>query len=295
MPAGAEPIQAINISAQLAGDKAEVIVSVFRGRRFGEINEQVSRLLLAEGETASVTDLKKYGFKPITVKMLAVETSVANVPVVSNPSGSLKAFVSPAVSTVPSFEVRFANLSSKNIAAIAWHTEAGGWKLMSGLPQGKHGDALIMSGDEYEMSVKVGGIREPSDYVTFAIDAVIYSDGTFVGEDKEAAMFLSFTEGRKRALSAVIPILESATSDKERINLVGLIARIDSIGHGGETKNGRPATADGIAFEGVIREVVGDLRGLDATKANAELRKDFLGLTLFYKEWQDKLSDQNAR
>ncbi len=298
-PADEEPAQVVNFSAKLIGDNAEVIISVFKGKRFGEKTEPVATLLLSEGESETVSGLSKYGYLPLTVKLAGVATTTVNVPLVTNPAQSLRAVVSPTVSTLPEFKVKLTNESSKAVLALGWHTEAGGRMLLSSVPQGRHGKPLMDANGEYEAVISAVNPNPLVNNITLAIEWVIYEDRTVEGDERRAATFFSFMEGRKNALSRLLPILRTASeAGSQRLDVVGLIRRVDSVFHGGETITsgsgvGRPATPVGIAFEGVVKELLDALRKLDAAsvgKTDADIQVTLRELTSFYEEWLGRLS-----
>lgn len=294
LPSGEQRIQVINIEAKLIDEKSEVTVTVFKGKRFGEINELVVKVMLSEGESVEVPELKKYGYHPITLKMVLIGTTTSNVPLVSNPAKSLKIFVNPTVSTAPSFNVKVVNESSNSVLAIAWHTEAGGRRLLSSMPRGRHGESLINANGEYVVNIKNNNTNPSIEYTSLVIDAVIYEDGTVDGDYNKAATFFAFIEGEKKALSKIIPLLQSAIqTHSQKLDISSLITRIDAITEGTEDKDGQPTSAVGVSFASIIKDLVVAVRKLDsnsADKSDAGIRNDLMELLRFYEEWQNKLS-----
>lgn len=293
MPSGGDPVQAMDFRARLVGDKAEMTISLFSGKRFGENVEIIARVSISDGQTIEVTDLKKFGYEPITVKMLATSMAVADVPLVTNPAPQLRTTVSNIVATLPTFSVNFLNDSPKEILAFSWHTETDGRRLMSGLSQGRYGNALIDSGGTYEIKIKSNKRETDLNPVIMIIGAVIYRDGSIDGDPKAATSFLAFTEGRKKALEQIVPLLQKAAEKGPgRADIVSLIAKIDGLTDGGPRNNGRPSTPLGIAFAGIVTETVGLLREADRDftgKTDAELGTSLIKLAKFYSDWQTRM------
>jgi hypothetical protein len=288
LPPGEERVQAVSVYAKLVGEKAEVSVSVFRGKRFGETKDQIASFVLAEGESAKVSELARFGIEPCLIRMIRVEPSIANVPLIVNPVASLVAVVVPIVSTLPTFRLRLTNNSEKAILAMVWHTEARGKRLMSSLPQGKLGRALIGPNAEYQLTVDYDNPDPTAVNMSFIIEAVIYEDGSFEGDSAAASHFLEFVEGRKKALSEILPILRSEANTAAP-DLAALITRIDAAG---EARSSRKTRED-IAFSGVLSDVLAALRALGAASPQATgtdgVRQALLGLTTAYSEWFDRL------
>lgn len=294
LPTGEDSVQVVNISAKLIETEAEVVVSVFKGKRFGEIVEVVARLTLSSGESAEVSELKKYGFQPIRIKMMTIGTITANVPLVSSPAPTLEVFVNPAVSTIPAFEVKLLNESGKSVIAIAWHTEGGGRRLLSSMPRGRYGEPLIKHGGEYVTRIRDSNLNPSLARTSLVIDTVIYDDGTFDGNPQNAATLLAFFEGERKALSKVVPLLrEVGQADSQKLNLLGLITRIDAVTGDIEDKNGQSTSAVRVSFDHIIQDLVDAVRKLDsnsAGKSDAVIRNDLMEVLRFYEEWLKKLS-----
>lgn len=293
LPSTGDPVQAMDFKARLVGDKAEVMISLFTGKRFGENVEVIARIAISEGETIEVSDLKKFGFEPVAIKMLVTPTAVADVPLVTNPAPLLRTTVNSIVATIPTLSVKFENGSPKAIMAFEWHTETDGRRLMSGVAQGKYGNALIVPGGLYEMNLKTNTRDTDHNPVTMVIGAVIYEDGSIDGSPQAAVAFLAYTEGRKRALEQLVPLLlKTAETKSGRPDMLELIAKVDLLTDGGPKVNGRPASPVGIAFAGIITEALGRLRQLNSEsvgKSDAEAISSMTELANFYRAWQVKM------
>ncbi len=291
-----EASQVLDFKANLIGDQGELVISLFRGKRFGEIIEKIARILISEGDTVVVSEMAKFGFEPITVKLLRKTTTVANVPLVSNPASLLRTTVIPIVSTLPKFYIKFHNETGKDIMAFDWHTEAGGRRLMTGLAQGKYGHVLIESSSSYEMNINARQNKGDTDLIKMVISAVIFKDGTVEGSTQAAETYFSFTEGRKKALDSLVPLLESASvGNSQRPDLAGLIARVDSLTDDFPKIDGNIYTTVGIAFESVITEAMQNLRKIDSEsvgKPDSEKMAKLNEVAKFFREWQSRMAKQ---
>ena len=292
LPSTGDPVQAMDFRARLVGDKAELTISLFTGKRFGANVETVVSITITEGQTMEVPELKKYGFEPVMVKMLSTPTSVADVPLVNNPAPQLRTTVANIVATLPTFNIKFLNGSPKDIMAFEWHTETGGRPLLSSIAQGRYGNVLIEANGSYEMNIPASKRETDLGSVIMVIGAVIYRDGTIEGSPKSAASFLAFTEGRKKAVEEITALLEKAVEKKAgRADLASLISRVDSLDDSLPKANGRPTSAAGIAFAAVVTEAVGFLRRADkdfAGKSDDDLASALADLTRFYAEWRTR-------
>lgn len=283
-PPTGDPIQALDFKAQLVGDKCELIISTLSGKRFGENVEPIARVSIADGDTVVVSELMKFGFDPVTVRLRSILTAVADVPFVTNPASGLRTEVSNIVATLPTFKIKFMNDSGKDIMAFDWYTEAGGKKLRSAIAQGRFGKALIEANGSYEMNINANRRDGDPNPVTMVIVSVVYRDGSVDGDRNSASTFLAFTEGRKKALEQIVPILQKeAEKTSGRTDLVSVKSKIDAL-----TDGVSPSTAAGIAFEGTITELLDSLRKIDIQaggKSDSELGSAFREITTSYREW----------
>jgi hypothetical protein len=293
MPSTGDPVQALEFKARLVGDKCELTISQFSGKRFGANIDILARVVVVEGETFVVSELKKYGFEPVTVKMVTTPIAVGDVPIVSNPSPRLRTTVNSVVATLPAFSIKFQNDSPKDVMAIEWHTETSGRILLSSISQGKYGKALIEANGSFERIIRTQKRETDLNPVTMAIGAVIYRDGSIDGDPKAASSFLAFTEGRNMALDKIVPLFDKAIEIRAGLgDLASLISDVDSLNDGSPRVNGRPSTARGIAFNDVVTEAVGFLRRAEvdfAGKSDAEFAAALNDLAKFYREWQTRM------
>ncbi len=309
LPEGALPIQAVNFQAKLVGDKAEVRVSVFSGKRFRENDILIATHTIGEGETTIITELAKYGVAPVRIKMFNVQPVIANVPVVINKSQSIRTEISPSVSTLPSFFARLTNTSSKHIAAIVWNTRLGEKKLVSAIPQAPYSKPLILPNGVFEMTVPADNPDGSLHNITLTIEAVIFDDGSFEGDAQSAADFRSYVYGRRDALTKILKVLRTYVSAAPaRPNIAELIDKIDAQKPGitdeslsaflneyPDASNFKPSI-DGrlrAASDTVNNEVIGVLRNLKTAavgRADDDLNQKLSAYVEHLQEWLERLS-----
>lgn len=289
---GADVIQAIKFLAQLAGDKAEITIFALKGKRFGEITEPIGSYTIGLGESVNVGEMKRFGFEPFTLKLTAADPMMAYMPNVDNPSRSLWVSVSPVESALPAFGLKFRNDTSKAILAIAFHSEAKGRPILSGMPQGQYGKPLMAPGGEYDTVMKTNG----HDDIRVVVDAVIYEDSSIEGDEAKGATFLAYRQGRKAALKKLMSILRTASYSNGKLELAALIGRIDSEAtvpqNNANRVPGSLASQERVAFEGVVKEMLVALRKLGSMDdlSPAEVQRMFEEFVQFNQDWLDRLS-----
>lgn len=255
LPANGQlPVRAVKITSRYENESAfRVNVSVFTGERLHEKEEFVATFLLRENETIVVKELKAFGVEPFEIAVVRLMPAAANLPTVENKTDSLPVIgIEPNYSTLPSFKVRIQNLSNKSVSAFTQEVQIAGRRMLSSMPQGREGRALIAPGAVYELiltgasrTIKTADGEKPEaqSNQTFVIRAVVFEDGTFEGDAIEAARFRGFTLGRKLQLEQIIERFNKALQGKENL-LEQISAEISSL-------NVKP---DQAAFDGLLKE-----------------------------------------
>jgi hypothetical protein len=318
-PADALPVRAVNFLTRLEGNAVKVNVSVFTGHRFHEKEEFVADYLIGENEKIEVKELSRFGVEPFEISVVRVTPSVAALPSVVNKTASLEvASIEPNYSTLPSYKIKFLNNSSKAVSAFAFRTLSGDRPGISSMPHKLGGEPLINPGDTYERTLpstfrpeKTADekIAITNQNETFIIAAVIFEDGTYEGEIKEAALFLAFTFGRKSQLKQIVPLLQKASeSDFKNGELSRQISNLsiaaDEITSNEFLKRFPPLTdREKSGFRGAVegasqhvkKIVLEDLRVFEANqkKFEAGATQDRLKATKEkYQNWLARLSNQ---
>jgi hypothetical protein len=155
LPAGAKATQAVNFEARLVDGKGQLKISVFSGSRFREFVDLIATYSLNEGESATVTELAKYGFEPLPIRMRAVDAAIGNVPAVSTTSQSLQISVAPLAATLPAFSVRIENRSNKAVMGFSWSTSKGGKTEQTAFPRTLDGGRLMAPGQAFEREIRL--------------------------------------------------------------------------------------------------------------------------------------------
>lgn len=309
LPEGAEPIQVVNFQVQLVGEKAELKVSVFSGSRFREKDDLIATYALTVGEFVIVKELAKYGVVPPKIRLVVVEPTIADVPLVVNETRSLTIEAAPAIGTLAIFVSKATNNSKKPVVEFAWHTMSGLKKLGAGIENDRYARPIILPGGFYEHRVGADGRETTAGTFSFSVDAVLFADGSYEGDLKAAANIKAAWYGKRDSLSRIIPILKAAVdAARARPNPPDLIARIQSDKREVlfETleafsrefpKDGNfPTQADPRFKAGrqiVLNEVIGGLRNLEKAslgRTDEEVNKALGTLTKYFEEWLDRIS-----
>ncbi|HVF46965.1 MAG TPA: hypothetical protein VNA17_05305 [Pyrinomonadaceae bacterium] len=284
LPEGQEPIHVIDINAILLDGKADVIVSTYSGKRFREKVNEISRHQMVEGDSVTISEVKRFGYEPLTLKMVRVVPAMTNLPISENKTQSIRVWIDPKTSTLPSFTVRLVNDSTNAIWAVPWHTETGGRGRGSAIAQARFGNALIEPNGEHLITVRT----HADEQVKFVIDAAVFEDGSVEGDAGAAATFHAFTHGRRTALERIVPILRSQL-ESPKIDVAKLIEQVDSVDGAPNTVGKTPTT---ISLEGTVEETVTALRRLQSvvsTRSEAEVRQGLTDFTDLYEAWLGRL------
>lgn len=221
-PAGSLQVTAVNFRPRLDRDAVRVSVSVFLGIRLEE-EKAVAVYTLREGEEIRVQELTQFGVEPFGVKLVRVTSSDANLPAVISKAKSIELVTIQAnLSTLPSYRLALRNLSGKNVSAIGLKVMQGGRTLLSGMPQGKEGQPLILAGGVSEVTAP-GATRAtatPGGYDPVAppnqnieITMAVFEDGSFEGDIETAAGFRGFVKGRKIQLRRLVDVFQTILQD----------------------------------------------------------------------------------
>ena len=218
---GEKPVQAVRLVPFVEGPGVRVNVSVLRGE-FLEVEESVSTYLMDVGQKLSVDELKSVGVGPFELRLFRVDPSAANAPSFVNRTKSVEVVsFEPLATTLPAYKVTIHNLSTKNISALSVEVFSGGKRRTSSMPQGKEGQFVVEAGGfgQFETRVPIDAESGAAGFNPatrpehqIVISTVIFQDGNYEGSPEPAAMFRSFTLGRKLMLRRINPALVSAVA-----------------------------------------------------------------------------------
>lgn len=261
------PVRAVNIVPTLDKNSVKVTVSVFTGQKFHDKEELVGVYSLKENEKFIVKDLTKFGVEPFEIMLVRLTPTAAVLPTFRNNTNSFQLIsIEPVVSTLPKFKVKLLNASEKAVIACTFAILVDEKLNLSGMPQGKHGEPLVKAGGTYETIVpgasqntKLPDGAAPSapPNQTFVIKTVIFEDGSYEGNESEAAMFIGFVIGRKIALKQIINFLEKSSPENLAVQFENLQISVDDNSFNYLLKRFSNINARGsieIAANGVKRE-----------------------------------------
>ncbi|MEJ7624533.1 MAG: hypothetical protein WKF34_11135 [Pyrinomonadaceae bacterium] len=278
----------LNFEARVMEDTAELEISIFSGKRFREIVDVIGRYKIREGETVAVSEVVRFGYEPLSVRLVRSPLSVGQLPVADNRTRSIRVSISPVVSAIPQFRFELANDSSKPIAAVIIRTEVSGRKLSSGMPHGVHGAALIMPGQTFGQNLK--NITPPgvAGQTNLVIAAAIFTDNSVDGDLDAGAQFLAAVAGRKRALMELIPMLDAVASRASNgVDWAGLAVAVRAT----KAPYREDASREKSAFNGVVIELSDAILKLSTRVPAGEQLSTFSDLLKLYKEWLNRLPD----
>ncbi|MEO8074136.1 MAG: hypothetical protein ABI686_12935 [Acidobacteriota bacterium] len=218
------PVRAINVVSRLENSVVKVKVSVFTGQRFHDREEFVANYEMKENDKIIVENLTKFGVEPIEISVVKVTPAVSILPAALNKTASLQIMnLEPNYSTLPSFKLKLLNTSNKSVLAFTFEIRINGRIELSGMPQGSDERPLIEAGNSYERTISNdfqdtklsdGEIPQVKNNQTIIISSVVFEDGTFEGDQLDAARYLSFSLGRQLQIQRMMPLLRQTAENK---------------------------------------------------------------------------------
>lgn len=221
-PADFLPVRAVNVLARMEGDAVRVNVSVFRGKKSHEKEEQVATFLARENEKVIVTELKRWGVVPYEVTPVRVASSaLGSPPQVVNKTKSIEVVnIEPVRSAPASFRLVLRNLSTKYVSAVHIEVLKNNRRELSAMPAGEEGRPLIEPGETWKAPdyglVKIeptsaGYVLSSANGQTVVIATAVFQDGSYEGDVRSAVSFRGYVAGRKQQLARVIALFKSAS------------------------------------------------------------------------------------
>lgn len=224
-PADFLPVQAVNIEAKMEGASVRVSVFVEQGKELFEKHAPVGSYLMREGERRTLYDMTAFGLAPYEVAVVRVEPKAGTLPAVKSnvPSIEVKR-VEPVDATFPMFKLSLRNASRKNVSALFIEMFVDGRRRISAMPHNADGAPLIPAGEVYEyrrqmnQNAEVSGgayVPEVPANQSLLIQAVVFDDGSYEGDEMMAARFRSFALGRRTQLQRLIARFQEALDSSE--------------------------------------------------------------------------------
>jgi hypothetical protein len=218
-PANSKEVTAVNIRCVKAEDGVRVWVSVFLGQLHEE-ETKVTAYVLHEGDKVTVQELAQFGVVPFDIKIVRLAALTGDPPQFSSRAKSIELVsMQPNFSVTPSYEVVLRNTSGKAANALEVRTSQASRPGITMMPQGHEGQALILPGGTYKMTVYLaerttagsnGYAPEILPNQTIEVSAAVFDDGSLEGDSSSASAFIGFQKGRKAQLARVVEVLQSA-------------------------------------------------------------------------------------
>ncbi len=211
------PPRAVNIVTSCSGDIANIRVSVFTGLKSHEREEFVGVYPVKENDRFLLTGLAKFGIEPFAILVIANERTNAILPAIDNQSASLKVSVESVAATLPTFKLKILNNSKKAVIAMALETRVNGQIGMSATPRGYRRGLLIKPSETYEYkfpgslsneNLNPDKVPDARSSEILVIKSVIFEDGSFEGDENEAADIDAFYLGERIQIENILLVLE---------------------------------------------------------------------------------------
>lgn len=315
LPAGALPVRAVRIVPFLDEEAVRLTVSVLRGEKFHDAEDTVGSYSARENETITIQELKDFGVEPFQIKVVRAAPLAPAPPAIVNHTKSLEVVgIEPVVSTLPTYKVTLRSLSDKNISAMQVNVQEGAKRLLTGMPQGKEGQALIKAGAVFELkqhlatraqATAAGFAPESSNAQQIVITTLVFEDGSYEGDAQAAASFRGFAAGRKIEVARVLPVLEktlatdgSVESLQAALNALSydsnpaeLAAQVKAFP--GIKREALQSSID-VSIHGVRRDLLAELERFEQSGIRKENFKSWLTRTRDrYSQWLARISPQD--
>ena len=237
-PAGTVPLTRIRIRSILEGNAVRIkVAGVFDdsepadapGPKYGAIEKAIGSYLAREGETIRISELTRFGFEPLVLKVVKERPREKELPPVAPPEVNNKlktvAVISFISEGVPStfYRLKLQNISTKNIIALDVYVPSVGGRT-SQSSEGTPARPVMTPGALYETSISInsGGRRTPQGYVpdplpqSLVIGTVVFADGTYEGEADTAIQIIARLKARQIQIVRVLSLLQNLLDAPEQ-------------------------------------------------------------------------------
>lgn len=214
---GEMPVDAVKITPRVEEGLVKVRVTVLKGK-FLETELPVGDYPIAQNAKLTLDDLSKFGVVPFEVALVIAPATISELPAVVNQTKSLQASVAPDTATLPTFQLKLLNNSTKPVRAFTYETVANGRKRISAMPNKPEGGILIPPGQTHEEKIRVsldstttstGEVPAALKDVTVMITSVIFADGTFEGDVYQASRYRAFMLGERTQVKRILDFLRT--------------------------------------------------------------------------------------
>jgi hypothetical protein len=313
LPQGELPIKAVRLVPYLKNETVTVYVSVLRGQKFHDAEDEVAYYKVRENEVVTVSELEAFGVEPFVFKVLRTSTS-SEFPATLNKTESVAVVgLEAVVSTLPRYKLTLHNSSAKNIIALSMAIGVQSSNRITTVPQGKYGETLIKTGGShaFQTPLATNAVMTPGGYQPspqpgqqIVIESLVFEDGSYEGDLKSASRILGFVVGRRDELRRILPLWNTLSSTDPNAAADEFASALRSLGyepHEAEIKSLAKAfpTLDKneqrisveAAIHGVRRELLDQLEGLQRSEAGASAINEWLVSTRkLYSSWLERLN-----
>jgi hypothetical protein len=216
-PDNSPPVTAVRVVPVAEAEGVRVTVSVLFGENRDK-EEVVGSYLVNENQKVSTTELTGFGIAPFDLKVVAATGAPSpGPPSVTNNTPSIETVgVKPDPSLFATFIVTIRNNSPKRVMGLEIRVFTGNGSRIPTHLQGIEGNGLIEPGAIYSFRAEGGAqstlAASPDDVppapTAITINTVIFDDGSYEGDPKPAADFLSVQAGYWVQLKRVAALLD---------------------------------------------------------------------------------------
>jgi hypothetical protein len=233
---GEVAVAAVKIMVRQQDDFIRARVTVLRGKNH-ESEEFVVNYTLSPAMKTTIRELADLGIEPFEIQLVQAPATTPEPPTVVNKTKSLEVSVEPSQSILPTFTARIINNSSKPVASFTYFTSAEGKRRMSAQPSNEAGGALIKPGESlhrifrYPMktsTASTGEIPPAVPNVVLNVTAVVFSDGSYEGDEFAAANYLAANAGEKALLRRLLDLVQSKEFTNSETEVAAAIAMVNA-------------------------------------------------------------------
>jgi len=222
-PDGSPPVSAVRVVPVPEGSGVRVSLSVLLGPNHDK-ERSVADYIVQKNQTITTRELAGFGVEPFELKLVAVtDPASLTPPSITNNTISIESVgVKPDQSLLATFIVTVRNNAPRRVLLLdASVISASSSEPIPVRPQGIEGRSLIEPGATYEFRAAGGGRDKdaltdfdsvPPAPTAININGVVFDDGSYEGDPKAAADYLSIQAGCWWQLKKVTALLAAANA-----------------------------------------------------------------------------------
>jgi hypothetical protein len=301
--AGVPEQTAIKLDDVMEGDAVRIKVSVLKGR-FRENEVVIGSYLLMLGQRTVVEEMASYGYQPLEMGVVRLNSAVPTMPAASSKAASIEVVsIVERRSNFPSYAVVLHNNSHKDVTELVIYSFHGGANQTILWEQKSQNRPLITAGGTVEVIVfgegpgeKTRDVYTPSSPDKIGVATSVFADRTYEGESGWAAKYLARLDGQKIQVARAIALLESNSiedSSSQEVLLANLQSHVTALS--------REATPEAVprfmeSFPDNTSFGAGNVKGsieIGLNDVRKELLKDIQSFSLIqdrdYDKWRTDL------